>query len=87
MHVPSIITGCLAILALACITFALQTIRLRRSSNAVFDGGILFAAGLLMVSALPILSHLPWAKLADEVSDQFVAALHLLEIAYVILTL
>ena len=87
MHIPSIITGCVAILAIACITLALRMIRLRRSSHAIFDGGILLAAGLLIVFALPILSRLPWAELADEVSDQVVAALHFLEVAYVILTL
>ncbi|MGC0396655.1 hypothetical protein ACVIU7_006937 [Bradyrhizobium liaoningense] len=83
---PSITTGCFALLALACITFALRMIRLRRSSHAIFNGGILLAAGLLIISALPILSRLPWAELVD-VSDQLVAALHFLEVAYVILTL
>jgi hypothetical protein len=33
------------------------------------------------------LSRLPWAELADEVSEQAVAALHVLEVTYVILTL
>lgn len=87
MHMPSITTGCFAILALACITLALRMIRLRRSSHAIFNGGILLAAGLLIVSALPILSRLPWTQLADKVFDQIVAALHFLEVAYVILTL
>jgi hypothetical protein len=87
MHMPSITTGCIALLALACITLALRMIQLRRSSHAIFNGGILLAAGLLIVSALPILPRLPWAELVDEVSDQLVAALHFLEVAYVILTL
>lgn len=76
MHMPSITTGCFALLALACITLALRMIRLRRSSHAIFNGGILLAAGLLIVSALPILPRLLWAGLVDEVSDQLVAALH-----------
>ncbi|QOZ13142.1 hypothetical protein [Bradyrhizobium sp. CCBAU 51765] len=87
MHMPSITADCLAVLALTGAALAFQMIRLRRSSHAIFNGGILLAAGLLIVSALPILSRLPWAELVDEVSDQLVAALHFLEVAYVILTL
>ncbi|SDI05401.1 hypothetical protein SAMN05216338_1016190 [Bradyrhizobium sp. Rc2d] len=87
MRMPSITADCLAVLALACAALAFQTIRLRRSSLTFFNGGILLTIGLLIASALPILSRLPWAELADEASDQAVAALHLLEVAYVILTL
>ncbi|UQR60577.1 hypothetical protein LRP30_26680 [Bradyrhizobium sp. C-145] len=87
MHIPSITADCLAVLALACAAFTLQTIRLRRSSLTFFNGGILLTIGLLIASALPILSRLPWAELAGEASDQVVAGLHLLEVAYVILTL
>jgi len=87
MHMPTIAAGGLAVIALACAALALRTIWLRRSGHAVFNGGILLAVGLLAASALPILSRLPWAALADEASDQAVAALHFLEVAYVILTL
>jgi len=87
MHMPSITTDCLAILALACVALVVQTIRLRRSRQTVFNGGILLAIGLASAAALPLLSRLPWAEFADEASDQVVAALHLLEITYVILTL
>lgn len=87
MDMLSITAGCLAIFALACTALALQAIRLRRRSHTFFDGGILLTLGLVLASALPILSRLPWAELADEATDQAVAALHLLEVAYVILTL
>ncbi|MCK1394879.1 hypothetical protein [Bradyrhizobium sp. 1] len=87
MHMPTITADCLAFLALTCTALALQMIRPRRSSPAIFNGGILLAVGLLIASALPILSHLPWAELAEEASDQAIAALHLLEVTYVILTL
>ena len=53
----------------------------------IFNGGILLAVGLLLAAALPILSRLPWAEFADEASDQAIAALHFLEVTYVILTL
>ncbi|WP_256808172.1 MULTISPECIES: hypothetical protein [unclassified Bradyrhizobium] len=85
MHMPSIITGCLAVLA--CAVLAAQMTRLRRNSHAIFNGGILLFIGLLIASAMPILSRLPWAEFADETADQAIAALHLLEITYVILTL
>jgi hypothetical protein len=84
MHIPSITTD---ILALACVALVVQAIRLRRSRQTVFNGGILLAIGLLIASALPLLSRLPWTEFADEASDQVVAALHLLEVTYVILTL
>ena len=74
MHMPSITTDCLMI-------------RLRRSSHAIFNGGILLSVGLLLAAALPLLSRLPWAEFADEASDQAIAALHFLEVTYVILTL
>jgi drug/metabolite transporter (DMT)-like permease len=84
---PSITADCLAILALACAALAFLMIRQRRSSHALFNGGVLLAIGLLIASALPLLSRLPWAEFADEASDQAIAALHLLEVTYVILTL
>ncbi|MGX1324102.1 hypothetical protein AB7M17_007555 [Bradyrhizobium sp. USDA 377] len=87
MHMPSITTACLALLALSGAALAFQMIRLRRSRDTVFNGGILLCLGLLTAAALPLLAHLPWAELAEEASDQAVAALHLLEVAYVILTL
>lgn len=87
MHMPSLTANYLAVLTLACVALTLQMIRLRRTGHVIFNGGILLAAGLLIASALPILSRLPWAELADEASDQAVAALHFLEVAYVILTL
>jgi hypothetical protein len=84
---PSITADYLAVLALACAALALQTIRPRRSSHTIFNGGILLSLGLLIAAALPLLSRLPWAEFAEEASDQAVAALHLLEVTYVILTL
>ncbi|RXT50791.1 hypothetical protein [Bradyrhizobium betae] len=87
MDMPSITADCLALFALTCTALALRTMRLRRSSAAIFNGGILLAVGLLIVSALPVLARLPWAELATEASDQAIAALHLLEVTYVILTL
>ncbi|MHC2626775.1 hypothetical protein ACVIW2_008807 [Bradyrhizobium huanghuaihaiense] len=87
MHMPSLTAACLALLALTGTALALQMIRLRRSRHTVFNGGILLCLGLLIAATLPLLSRLPWAELAEEASDQAVAALHLLEVAYVILTL
>ncbi|UPK24910.1 hypothetical protein [Bradyrhizobium sp. 195] len=87
MHMPSITVNFLAVLTVACVALTLQMIRQRRSSHVIFNGGILLAAGLLIAAALPILSRLSWVELADEASDQAVAALHFLEVAYVILTL
>ncbi|MBB4368612.1 hypothetical protein GGD63_001391 [Bradyrhizobium sp. cir1] len=83
MHTPSITAVCLALLALIGVALAFQMIRLRRSRHTVFNGGILLCLGLL-TAALPLL---PWAELAEEALDQVVAALHVLEVAYVILTL
>lgn len=87
MHMPSITAACLAALALTGAALASQMIRLRRSRHTIFNGGILLCLGLLIASALPILSRLPWAEFIADASDQAVAALHLLEVAYVILTL
>ncbi|MGY4623171.1 hypothetical protein [Bradyrhizobium sp. USDA 4486] len=77
----------LVVLAMACAALAFCMIRLRQQHHAIFNGGILLAAGLLAASALPLLARLPWAELAGEASDQAVTALHFLEIAYTILTL
>ncbi|MDE5440658.1 hypothetical protein GWG65_04155 [Bradyrhizobium sp. CSA207] len=87
MRMPSITADCLAVLALACAALAFQMIRLRRSNQTTFSGGILLSIGLLIACALPILSLLPWAEFAEEVSDQAIAAAHLLQVAYIILTL
>jgi len=87
MPMPSITAACLALLLLGGAALAVQMIRLRRNGPTFFNGGILLTVGLLLASALPLLSRLPWAELAEEASDQAVAALHLLEVAYVILTL
>lgn len=84
---PSITADCLAILALTCTAPARGTNRLRASSHGKLRDGILLAIGLLIVSALPILTRLPWAELTDEASEQAIAAFRLLEAAYVILTL
>ncbi|MCK1541472.1 hypothetical protein IVA87_17500 [Bradyrhizobium sp. 147] len=87
MHMPSITAACLAVLALSCAALAFEMIRLKRSSHTIFNGGILLAAALLSAAAAPILSRLPWAELAEEASEQATAAIHLLEAAFVILTL
>lgn len=87
MHMPSIAADCLAILALTCTAPTRGTIRVPPSSHARLKGGILLALGLLITFALPILTRLPWAELADEAFDQAIAVLRLLEAVYVILTL
>ena len=46
-------------------------------------GGI----GLLITSALTILSRLPWAAVADEISDQAIATIQFLQVIHIILTL
>ncbi|EJN10953.1 hypothetical protein PMI42_05723 [Bradyrhizobium sp. YR681] len=87
MHIPSISADSLAVLALACAALAVLASWPRRSSQTIFNGGILLAIGLAIASALPFLSHLPWADLVDEASIQAIAALHFLEVTYTILTL
>ncbi|WFU75855.1 hypothetical protein [Bradyrhizobium sp. CB2312] len=87
MHLPTMTAVCLVILAMACAALAFWMIRLRQRDHAIFNGGIVLGVGVLVASALPILSRLPWAELADEASDQAVAALHFLEVTYTILTL
>lgn len=87
MHAPSITADCLAVLALACAALALRMIRLRRSSHATFSGCILLSISPLIACTVPILSIVPWAKFAEEASDQALAAIHLLQVAYIILTL
>jgi hypothetical protein len=86
MHAPSLTAVALTIIAVTCTALVLRPIR-RRRGHAVFNGGILLAVSLAIAAALPLLSQLPWAELADEATEQAVAALHLLEVAYVILTL
>ena len=87
MHMPSITADYVVVLILICAALTLQMIRPRRSGQTVFDGGILLAFVLSIACALPILSHLPWAGFIDEMAAQTVAAIHFLEVAYVILTL
>lgn len=87
MQMHSLTTDILAVLALICAVAAVQMIRLRRSGQVIFNGGILLALGLAIACALPILSRLPWAEFAEEASDQALAAIQLLHVAYVILTL
>ena len=87
MQMPSITADLLAILAMVCAALTLEVVHLRRSGQVLFNGGILLALGLAIACALPILSRLPWAELADEASDPAVAALQLLHAAYIILTL
>ena len=83
----SITANSVAVLALAGAVLAFLTIRLRRRSLTFFEGGILLAAGLLLAAALPTVSRLPWTGLVDEMTGQLVAALHFLEVVYVVLTL
>lgn len=87
MHLPSIAADCLAALALIGAAVTVQMIRLRRSGQTVFNGGILLALGLSIACALPVLARLPWAEFADEMIDQAVATIQFLETTYVILTL
>ncbi|MGY3074503.1 hypothetical protein ACVW1A_008184 [Bradyrhizobium sp. LB1.3] len=87
MHMPSITADCLVVLILICAALSLQMIRLRRSGQTIFNGGILLALGLSIACALPVLSRLPWAEFADEITEQAVATIQFLEVAYVILTL
>jgi len=50
-------------------------------------GGIFLTIGLLISCALTILSRLPWSAVADEISEQAVAAIQFLQVIHVILTL
>jgi uncharacterized protein len=50
-------------------------------------GGITLSIGLLITSALTILSRLPWAAVADEMSEQAIATIQFLQVIHVILTL
>lgn len=83
----SITADSVAVLALAGAALAFLAIRLRRRSLTFFEGGILLAAGLLLAATLPMVSRLPWTGLVDEMAGQLVAALHFLEVVYVVLTL
>lgn len=87
MHVPSITTCCLAVLVLTCTALTPQIVRLRHGGRPAVSGGILLSVGLLIALALPVLSRLPWAEFAEEASEQAVAAIQLLQAAYIILTL
>ena len=87
MNMLPITADCLAVLALTCAALALRMIRPPRSGHVIFNGGILLSVGLLIAAALPILSRLSWAEFAEDASDQAIAALHFMEVAYVILTL
>ncbi|SFJ93668.1 hypothetical protein [Bradyrhizobium sp. cf659] len=51
------------------------------------NGRILLVAGFVIGCALPILSRLPWAEFAEEASEQAIAAIHILQVTYIILTL
>ncbi|WP_454645831.1 hypothetical protein [Bradyrhizobium liaoningense] len=79
-----ITVGCLVLLALTGAAGAFQMIRLQRSRHTVFNGGILLSLGLLTGAALPLM---PWGEMVEMALDQAVAALHFLEVTYVILTL
>jgi hypothetical protein len=87
MHMLPIAAQSVAVLALAGAALAFLAIRLRRRSLTFFEGGILLAAGFLLAATLPMLPPLPWTGLIDEMTDQLAAALHFLEVAYVVLTL
>lgn len=50
-------------------------------------GGIALTIGLLISTALTILSRLPWEAVADEVSDQAIATIEFLQVIRIILTL
>ena len=49
-------------------------------------GSIFLTIGLLIYCALTILSRLPWAALADAISDQVIAGIDLLKMIALILT-
>ncbi|MBR0952620.1 MAPEG family protein [Bradyrhizobium canariense] len=50
-------------------------------------GGVVLTIGLLTTNGLTILAHLNWADIADELSDQAFATIHLLQTIHAILTL
>ncbi len=50
-------------------------------------GSIVLTIGLLVSSALTILSRLPWSAVAAEISDQAIATVQFLAVIHVILTL
>jgi uncharacterized membrane protein YecN with MAPEG domain len=50
-------------------------------------GSIFLTIGLLISTALTILSRLPWAAVADEISDQAIATIEFLQVIHIILTL
>ncbi|WP_333919948.1 hypothetical protein [Bradyrhizobium sp. CCBAU 45321] len=87
MHMLSITAYSTAVIAPAGAVLACLAIRLRRRSLTFFEGGVLLAAGLLLAAALPMVSRLPWTGLVEEMTSQLVAALHFLEVVYVVLTL
>lgn len=62
-------------------------IRRPRPGHAGLKTGLLLALGLLLVAALPLLSDLTWTDLAEEASEQALAALQLVQAAFTILTL
>jgi uncharacterized membrane protein YecN with MAPEG domain len=50
-------------------------------------GGIVITIGLLIACALTILSGLPFAAIAAEMSSQTIATIHFLQVIHIILTL
>ncbi|WP_234679415.1 MAPEG family protein [Bradyrhizobium monzae] len=50
-------------------------------------GSIFLTIGLLISTALTILSRLPWAAFADEISDQAIATIEFFQVIHIILTL
>lgn|SRR3954447_20011207 len=50
-------------------------------------GSIFLTIGLLIACALTILSRLPWAAAADEISDEAIAAIQFLQVIHMIFTL
>lgn len=50
-------------------------------------GSMVLTIGLLITCALTILSRLPWAAFADEITDQAIVTIEFLEVMRVILTL
>ncbi|MHB0768542.1 hypothetical protein [Bradyrhizobium sp. 5.13L] len=87
MYTPSITADCLAVLVMTCATLTPQMVRLRQSGQPNFNGGILLFAGFLIAWTMPALARLPWTEIAQEASEQALAAFELLQAAYTILTL